>query len=259
MKLAFRKSEIDQYSIEIPVFSGPLDLLLSLIESAELDITKVALARVTDQYLAYLKELTKKSAEEVSEFLVIAAKLVQIKSEVLLPRPPERELGEEDPGDALARQLIAYKKFKEIAEILGVREKQGLRSYLRLSPPPKIESILDLDDITIDDIHQLALAMFLQERSKPPLDTVVKAPRITIREKISHIVESITSLGNTSFSLLLKKKPSRLDVVVTFLAMLELVKRHFIQADQEELFADITLSPSEYWTEDLDFDLEFGE
>lgn len=259
MKLSFSNTEIDQYSIDTPVFSGPLDLLLSLIETAELDITKVALAQVTDQYLAHLRGMTTKSAEEVSEFLVIAAKLVQIKSEVLLPRPPEREAGEEDPGDALARQLRAYKKFKEIAHLLGDREKQGLRSYLRISPPPKIDSVLDLEEITISDLYQLALNALSREPVKPSLDTVVRAPRITIREKISQIVESITSLGNTSFKHLLQKKPSRLDVVVTFLAMLELVKRHFIEAKQDELFSDINLSPSEHWTEDLDFDLEFGE
>ncbi|HJS28904.1 MAG TPA: ScpA family protein, partial [Anaerolineales bacterium] len=104
--------EIEEgYKVSIPVYEGPLDLLLNLIEQAELDITRVALAQVTDQFLAYLQNLTIVSPEEISAFLVIAAKLVQIKSEALLPRPPARAEGEEDPAEALARQLRIYKRF----------------------------------------------------------------------------------------------------------------------------------------------------
>ena len=108
------------YSVETPVFQGPLDLLLYLIERAELDITTLALAEVTDQFLDYLQNLPELSVEEVSSFLLVAAKLLQIKSEALLPRPVIREAGEEDPGEALARQLIEYKRYKEIAKV-GVK------------------------------------------------------------------------------------------------------------------------------------------
>ena len=94
--------------------------IVKRVERAELDITRLALAQVTDQYLEYLQGIPERAAEEVSAFLVIAARLLQIKSEVLLPRPPLREPGEEDPGEALARQLLAYKRFKEIAEILDI-------------------------------------------------------------------------------------------------------------------------------------------
>src|SRR5262245_11384612 len=94
------------YRVATPVYEGPLDLLLQLIERAELDITKLALAQVTDQFLSYLAQLENRTANEVSAFLVIAARLVQIKSEALLPRPPQREVGEDDPGEALAQQLL---------------------------------------------------------------------------------------------------------------------------------------------------------
>src|SRR5512135_468158 len=104
-----------RYTVNTPVYQGPLDLLLQLIERAELDITRLALAQVTDQYLAHLRAMQDAPAEEVSAFLVIAAKLLQIKSEALLPRPPVRVEGEEDPGEALARQLIIYKRYREIA------------------------------------------------------------------------------------------------------------------------------------------------
>src|SRR5512142_1384917 len=94
------------YTVAIPVYEGPLDLLLQLIERAELDITAVAIANVTDQYLAYIHKMEKQvPAEEISAFLVMAARLIQIKSEALLPRPPVHEPGEENPGEALARQL----------------------------------------------------------------------------------------------------------------------------------------------------------
>src|SRR4030043_2120203 len=119
--------QVSNYTIATPVYEGPLDLLLQLIEHAELDITKLSLALVTDQYLVYLHQLTDLEADEVSAFLVIATKLLQIKSEALLPRPPEREPGEEDPGEALAKQLIAYNRYREIDNILIHREEDGLR------------------------------------------------------------------------------------------------------------------------------------
>ena len=101
----FLGNQLRSYKVQTSVYEGPLDLLLSLIERAELDITAVSLASVTDQYLAHLQGLERMIPDEISAFLVIAAKLVQIKSEALLPRPPEREPGEEDPGESLVEQL----------------------------------------------------------------------------------------------------------------------------------------------------------
>ena len=112
---------VTNYTVVTPIYEGPLDLLLLLIERAELDITSLALAQVTDQYLEHLRNISDLSPDEVSAFLVIAARLLQIKSEALLPRPPQREPGEEDPGEALARQLILYKRFKELANLLAQR------------------------------------------------------------------------------------------------------------------------------------------
>jgi segregation and condensation protein A len=102
------------YKVQIPVYEGPLALLLDLIERAELDITAVSLGQVTEQYLAYVRALENVTADEISSFLVVASKLIQIKSEALLPRPPVREVGEEDPAEDLARQLRLYKLYKEV-------------------------------------------------------------------------------------------------------------------------------------------------
>jgi segregation and condensation protein A len=260
MKLGFATHQVSDYQVATPVYEGPLDLLLQLIERAELDITRLSLAQVTDQYLAHIKGLAEKDPEEVSAFLVIAAKLLQIKSEALLPRQPVRELGEEDPGEALARQLLAYKRYKEIADQLQQREIDGLRTYLRLAAPPKVEAQVDLSEFTLGDILEAAQNAFNEADNRKELGTVVSAPRVTIREKINVIVNSLRSKRTTSFRQLLGKNGrSRLDVVVTFLAMLELVKRRLVKAQQETLFGDIHLEASDTWDDELDFDLEFGE
>jgi len=154
------------YTVQTAVYEGPLDLLLDLIERAELDITAVSLAAVTEQYLDYLHHLEETNPDEISAFLVIAAKLVQIKSEALLPRPPVREHGEEDVGALLVEQLKLYKRFKEIANFLGEREAQNLRTYLRLAPPPKIEGKLDLTEITIADLIEVARDAYAKRMPK---------------------------------------------------------------------------------------------
>jgi len=247
------------YSVSTSVYEGPLDLLLQLIERAELDITKLALAQVTDQYLEHLRTIQETaSPDEVSAFLVIAARLVQIKSEALLPIPPVREPEEEDPGEALAQQLIAYKRYREIADTLAERETKGLRTYLRLAPPPKIEGILDLSGITLSDLISAAQAIFATDQ-RPQLNTVVRAPRVTIRDKIKLITRTLSERGRATFSNLLGQRRTRLDAVVTFLAVLELVKRHFVDVTQETLFGEIDIATSETWDDLGEFEIEFGE
>ena len=245
------------YTVQIPVYEGPLALLLDLIERAELDITAVSLAQVTDQYLSYVHSLQQVTADEISSFLVIAAKLIQIKSEALLPRPPAREVGEEDPAEDLARQLRMYKRFKEIGHWLEERQDQNLRTFLRVAPPPKVEAKLDLSGITLADLLDSAGRMFAQEQEKQSLGTVISAPKITIREKIELISTRLRLERGATFRGLLGEKPTRLEIVVTFLALLELVKRYRVLAQQEALFSDIAIQPLEEFQEGEEFDLEF--
>ncbi len=245
------------YQVAIPVFEGPLDLLLHLIQRAELDITKVAIARVTDQYLAYLKQLQERSADEVSAFLVIAAKLIQIKSEALLPRPPVREEGEEDPGEALARQLRIYKRFKEISNWLGERESDGLRSYVRLAPPPKVEGKLVLDGLTASDLRAALREALSRQGTEQEIGRVVVAPVVTIRDTIKHIIDRVRQAGKATFLGLLGHSRTRVEIVVTFLAVLELVKSRRVRAAQAGLFREIEIEPSDEWDEDTEFELEF--
>ena len=245
------------YTVTIPVYEGPLALLLDLIERAELDITAVSLAQVTDQYLTYVRALEQVTADEISSFLVIAAKLIQIKSEALLPRPPVREVGEEDPAEDLARQLRMYKRFKEIGHWLEERQDKNLRTFLRVAPPPKVEAKLDLSDITLADLLEAAERMFAAEQEKQALGTVIAPPRITIREKIEMIATHLRTSQGATFRGLLGENPTRLEIVVTFLALLELVKRYRVQAQQESLFSDIAIQPMEEFQEGEEFDLEF--
>lgn len=249
------------YTIQLPVYEGPLDLLLDLISKEELDITKVALAMVTDQYLAYMKSASKRELGDLTSFLVIAARLLQIKSEALLPRPPKREAGEEDPGEALALQLIAYKKYKEVADLLSRREKAGLRTFLRLSSPPKVITKLEMNGYQAGDLPEAYLAVLANQPIGPPIDQVVAPHRVRVRDRILMIVEAVRKKGRTTFNSLLSSAKTRLEIVVSFLALLELVKQHQIQVHQSEGFGDIEITPGEAWSEDqpLEFDLEFDE
>ncbi|HSO11837.1 MAG TPA: segregation/condensation protein A [Anaerolineales bacterium] len=245
------------YRVQTPVYEGPLDLLLNLIEHAELDITTVSLAMVTDQYLAYINSLEQINADEISAFLVIAAKLIQIKSEALLPRPPAREPGEENAGQSLVDQLKLYKRFKEIGGWLSAREQANLRTYLRVAPPPKVEPKLDLSNITLENLVLAAQEVFAKEKAKKPLASVIAAPRVTIREKIDMISKMMKDAQHATFSMLIKNSASRLEIVVTFLAMLELIKRYRVQAHQEGLFSDIEIDRMEDWSEDEEIEIEF--
>ncbi len=262
MDFQIASHQSEAYQINTEVYSGPLDLLLQLIERAELDITRLALAQVTDQYLEYLHQLEEQNASEVSAFLVIAARLLQIKSSALLPRPvlPGVQL-EEDPGEALARQLIIYKRFKELSGFLEKQEIEGLRTYLRLdtSPRTQIAAKLDLSDLTLENLVKVAGEIFNNNSDLPPLSEVVSFPRITIREKITTILETLKREGSLSFANLIIKKGNRVEVVVTFLAMLELVKRHMVGATQSNLFGSIDLVPEGELSNLEDQDLEFVE
>jgi segregation and condensation protein A len=249
----------DDYVVTTEVFEGPLDLLLELIERAQLDITRLALAQVTDQYLAYLHSITEQNPADVSAFLVIAAKLLQIKSEALLPRPPEHEIGEEDLGESLARQLITYRKFKRSAEWLARRVEAHMQTYLRLAPPGKVEGLLNLNGLTLTDLVLAALTVYEHHNDSPSISTVITIPKITIREKIGFILSSLNKTGIESFRSLLGASSTRIEAVVTFLAVLELIKRQYIEVRQDNLFADIFIQPLGNWKPEDEFDLEFGE
>jgi segregation and condensation protein A len=187
----------------------------------------------------------------------MAAKLLQIKSEALLPRPPAREPGEEDVGRALVDQLKLYKRFKEIGAWMHDRQDLGLRTFLRIAPPPKVEPKLDLSNVTLEKLVKAAEEAFQKEQAKKPLGVVIAPPRVTIREKIDLIARTMRQVEKSTFKALLEQGASRMEIVVTFLAMLELVKRYRIHASQEGLFGDIEIGRMEDWKDEEEIEIEF--
>lgn len=235
-------SSTSKYQIATEVYSGPLDLLLQLIEKAELDITRLSLAKVTDQYLQYLQSLAVRDPFEVSAFLVVAARLVLIKSMVLLPRPETiSTIPEEDPGEILARQLITYKRFKEIALLLRERESKGLRTYLRMAPQPKIAGKWIPGEMNTNELAQAYLNVLNSAARLHPLKEAVSISAITLKQKIDEIITILQTTSQSTFNSLLKNKHTRLEIIVTFLALLELIKHHSILALQENPFDEIQL------------------
>lgn len=233
------------YTIHTEVYEGPLDLLLSLIIKAELDITRLSLAKVTDEYLKHLALLQQTSAFEVSGFIVIASKLVQIKSEALLPRPPERYENEEDPAESLARQLKQYRAIKLAAGLLQEKEQRREHTYLRLAPPPKIEDTLDLSGVDINDMIALLKALYHYQENAAPITTVVTIPRMTIKNKMLELIERLKTQETLSYRKMLSGTHDRIEAIVLFLAVLELIKQKYVNATQEGLFTDINLFSTE--------------
>lgn len=237
---------IDAFQVKLPDFEGPLDLLLYLIEREELDITRVSLARVTGAYLEYIHLLEQLQVDQVADFLVVAAKLLLIKSEALLPRPPATPSpDEEDVGDDLLKQLLLYKQYKESARQLGDREAAGLHTYIRVAPPPKIEAKLDLSNITVDMLIKAVRNVLEIEPPNPSVGTVVKPFTLTIRDQMNLIERILRYRPNISFKRMLRRARDRVEIIVTFLAVLELLRRQKVEVVQEQLFGDILIVPIE--------------
>jgi segregation and condensation protein A len=233
------------YQVQLSMFEGPLDLLLHLIEREELDITRVALAQVTDQYLAYLAILKEIEAEFLTDFLVVAAKLLFIKSQALLPKPPPSLIDEEeeDLGDQLAHQLRVYKQFKMVARTLHQRESDGLRNYVRVALPPKLEPKLSLGDVSLDDLVAAVRQALEVRPPDPAVSEVVSPMTVTIGEQMKLIRNELAHRRRISFQSLLRRAASRVEIIVTFLAVLELVKQYVVEVQQDNLFGDIVISP----------------
>jgi segregation and condensation protein A len=228
------------YQVALPVFEGPLDLLLHLIEREELDITQVSLAQITNQYLEYLAQISERDPDSLADFLVVAAKLLLIKSRVLLPQPPAPPAAEEeDVGEDLVRQLIEYKKFKEAARWLKDLDEQGLSSYIRMAGLPSLERTVDLGEVTLVDLLEAVRDVLAMKPNGPSVNGAVPPVIITIADQMT-LIERETAKGHpVSFRRLLGQATSRLEVIVTLLALLEMVKQLRVTMRQGQLFGDI--------------------
>jgi len=231
----------DSYKIRLEHFEGPLDLLLQLIESEELDITKVSLAKVTDQFLEFINEAQDLNPEEVADFLVVASKLLLLKSKILLP---SLAIDDEEATD-LEHQLKIYKEYYEASKLIEtmIKKKQftftrekPIRVFTpRFSPPEKLK-IEDLRSIFIDLLKKLEPIVNL------PKDVIRKT--ISISEKIRQIKDFILSQVAFSFKKLLNNGGNKTEVIVSFLAILELVKQKTIEVSQSRMFEEIKIRKS---------------
>ncbi len=237
----------EAYQVDLPDFYGPMDLLLSLIEQEDLEITQISLAKVTDQYLSYIRSMQDVSPDALTEFLVVAAKLILIKSQVLLPKPPPGILDEdeEDEAEDLVRQLRDYKRFKKLAHELGEIQSLGGRSYVRIAPPPKIEPKLDMGDVTMVDLLAAVRQALAVKPPAPPVDAVVSRQHITIGRQIGSIRQRLRHSARLRFFDLLEHANTKVEVIVTLLAVLELIKQQVIDVSQEESFGDIQIVQKE--------------
>jgi segregation and condensation protein A len=228
------------YAIQIPAFEGPLDLLLQLIEREELDITAISLARVTDQYLEIIEELGHRTMADLTAFLVVGAKLVLIKSQALLPRPPSDALPEEDVATDLIRQLEDYRRYKQAAQELRQKVKTGHRAYLRLSPAPPPEPTFDLSDTTLRGL--VAAAQEAMSAKPVATDDQIKPVVVTVAEQIERIQDHLKRSESVCFQDVLHKAAGRVEVIVTLLAVLQLLKRNQVKVWQDELFGPIFIA-----------------
>lgn len=230
--------------VKVEQFEGPLDLLLQLIENQELDITSVSLANVTEQFLDYIKNLQQKDPTNLADFLVIAAKLLVIKSKALLPN---LELGieEEEAAFDLTQQLLVYKKFKEAGRFLKKLDNKRFQSWTREVEFSDRITFLPDQEVSAQSLAQNLknLAQELKEILKLPQQ--VMAEVVSITEKIEHIQKLIADKIETSLSSLIKEAKSKTEVVVTFLALLELVKQRILTVEQSELFSDIMIKKNQ--------------
>jgi segregation and condensation protein A len=227
--------------VKLERFEGPLDLLLHLIKRDEIDIYDIPISRITQQYLAYLELMRALDLEVAGEFLVMAATLMRIKAKMLLPAPQADEEEEEgDPREELVQRLIEYRQFKEAASTLRVREEDRRRLYERGMLPSEDDagplplapaSLFDL----MDAFHRVIA------RIPEPAVYEVRAEVFDVEEKMTEIASAVAEDGTVMFSALLLRCRARAEMVVTFVALLELIKLGQVTVIQTEHFDDITI------------------
>ncbi|MEM9192699.1 MAG: segregation/condensation protein A [Myxococcota bacterium] len=231
------------FRIELPEFDGPLDLLLHLIQKHELDILDLPVAFVTERYLEYLGMMKELNLDVAAEYLVMAATLAHIKSKMLLPTPPAddeaEDIDEIDPREELIRRLLEYQKYKLAGENLGARGVAGRDVFTRGIPAPQAEGPAPLAStglFKLLDAFQFVLARVAEDAAME-----VTAERISIQERMTQLSEKLRERRSAEFRELFEGLVTRYDMVVTFLAILEMAKLRMIQVYQADTAAPIEL------------------
>jgi len=226
------------YHVKLERFEGPLDLLLHLIKKEEIDIYDIPIAHITLQYLTYIEMMQMLDLDVAGEFLVMAATLMRIKARMLLPAGPEEEEEGEDPREELVRHLLEYKRFKEAAETLKEREEQMRRVFERGFSEIAFENgEAELEEANLFDLLD-ALRAALARAVEPPAHEV-EADRVNVVRRIEEIWAVLRSKGKVRFSELLETCRTRLEIIGTFISILELMKTGRAGAVQRSVFGEI--------------------
>jgi segregation and condensation protein A len=264
-----------RYVVHLPIFEGPLDLLLHLIEKRQMEITTISLVAVTDQYLAYLQQWQEPDCiplANMAAFISIAARLLYIKSQSLLPHTSKEEMMSEMENaaaiaDELRAHLLEYKLAKEIAGYLRLREESGLQTYGRSGLLAGIEAQLTWSPPTLLGLQVDTLAaafqrlLEVQATDEANSNLLIPMARVRVSERIAEIVGLLRVRRSIYLAQLLENEHSRLVIIVTFLAVLELWKRERICVTQTTLFNPILLERGERWSETgqlSEDELEYG-
>ena len=228
--------------IRLDIFEGPLDLLLYLIKKSHLDISDISVSQVVDQYLQFLELMKLLDINIASEYLVMAANLISIKSKMLLPQEEIQEEEEGDPREELVRKLLEYEKFKEAADFLKEKERQRLKFLPRPATEVEQPSEVYIEASIFDLINAFKTA--LKEVPKEVFFEVVKE-EYSVEEKIHDLLHVLLVKEKISLDELFQTARSKLEIVVTFLSILELIKLREIVAVQEKLFGPILIARRE--------------
>lgn len=245
------------YKVSLQTFEGPFDLLVYLIENAQMSIYDIRISEITKQYLAYIEEMRAMDINVATEFMVLAATLIDIKSRMILPRTTvEGEMVlEEDPRSELVERLLEYKKFKQGADILSEREEAMSRVFEK--PQEDISSYLEQPDEYLSlDIKKFASAFDLFLRKKKREEEVrahytrVEREKATIESRMLYIKDRVVGaftkgIKRLSLKSLIPNKKDRYDVVVTFVSVLQMMRDHYLDAEQNSIYGEITIIPGE--------------
>ncbi|MDD6000261.1 MAG: segregation/condensation protein A [Lachnospiraceae bacterium] len=242
-----------EIAYKLNVFEGPLDLLLHLIEKNKVDIYDIPIVTITEQYLAYVSEMQEQDMDVMSEFLVMAGTLLQIKSKMLLPREETEEEEEEDPRAELVRRLLEYKMYKYAAlELKDMELDASHNLYKKPTIPKEVEEYREevdpaelVDGLTLSKLNDIFQSIMRKQVDKiDPIRSkfgTIEKEEINIEERMVQIREEVRGLKGINFRTLLETQPTRMNIIITFMSILELMKVGAITIRQEETFGEIVI------------------
>ncbi|MCI6122012.1 segregation and condensation protein A [Lachnospiraceae bacterium HCP28S3_F9] len=240
--------------VKLQVFEGPLDLLLHLIDKNKIDIYDIPIVEITNQYMDYIKAMEKEDLNVMSEFLVMAATLLDIKCRMLLPKEVNEEGEEEDPRQELVEQLLEYKMYKYMSYELRDRQVEGEQLMFKEPTVPEevMEYVEPVDlDLLLKDVTLAQLNNIFQDVMKRQIDKIdpvrskfgkIEKEEVTLPDKLEYVTEYAKLHRKFGFRQLLEKQNSKTQIVVTFLAILQLMKEGVIFIEQEQAFDEIMIT-----------------